>query len=104
MRFEEWLCPSLHRHKLHTHRSIYLERLPGRRELSGCLVDAKDDDVVRLLVCRQQKISARIDVKAAWNLALGRSVVDRCERPSLRVDGENRNAVVAAIGGVKELA
>ena len=51
------------------------------------------------------QVGARgVDAEAARRLALGGNVLYRRRRPLDRVDGKNRNAVVAAIGAIKELA
>src|SRR5579863_2478710 len=104
MRFEEWLCPLPHRHELHTNRGIYLECLPGGRQAACALVDVEEDKVVGLLIRDYEKVAAGIDVKAPGNRALSRSEAHRRQSPCLRVDGENRDAVMAAIRGVQELA
>src|SRR5215469_1743517 len=91
---------SFHLQELHAHRRGDFELLAGGGELAGLLVDAKHDDVVRFLIGGKQILAGGIEFEAARNLAARWDVIDLGQRALPTIDGENRDAVVSAVGGV----
>src|SRR5207244_5218037 len=86
--------------KNHGHRRASLQDGPRRRETAGLLIDSEDDDRAGVLIAGDEKAAGRVDRETARRLALRRDAAGGRQRPSGRVDAEDRDAVVAAIRGV----
>ena len=71
-------------------------------DLSGGLVDTKDDDVVRLLIGGEKEGPSGVDVEVAWPLTSGRLDLEQPESSPRAIDFEGRNAVVAPIRSVEK--
>src|SRR3989442_8056117 len=66
------------------------------------LIKLKGNDVVRLLICRQQKRPGRIDGKVARRPALSGFVSDETQSAGPRVNLEGGDAVMAAVRTIKK--
>src|SRR5215471_9411015 len=83
-------------------RTPDLDRLTGRCRLAEGFVDPQNDHSVALFVCRIEKAPGGIEPDEARGAAEGRLPAGYPQRPLLRIDGEDGDAVVAAVGGVDE--
>src|SRR2546430_6470599 len=92
------------RHKQHTDRRAHFDRLSGRRQATSGRVEVKDDDVFGILVRCQKIFAGRVDAKTAGRLALSRNVLEVSEPAGALINGENHDAVVAAVRAVEKLS
>ena len=88
---------SLHRREHGAHRGGNLHRLAGRAEAAGFGIKTEDDDVVRVLVLREQPLAGRVDRKVPGGFALSGLVVNAGEFPAAGVNGKDRDAVMPPI-------
>ena len=91
-------------HHLHAHRLRHLYPDTGGRQFTALLIDPKDDQTVGVLVGDDQELPGRIDGEIARHLDLTRLMAAGSEVACLGVDGEDGDAIVAAVGAVEELA
>jgi len=68
------------------------------------MVDAEYDDVVGLLVLREEKRAGGVDLEAAGFLASGGNTSDWRQRSLPSVDRIDGDGIFAAVGGVQEFA
>src|SRR5258708_18111655 len=78
--------------------------MAGRRKATRPGINLKNENFVRELVLRQKVFAARVDGKMPRFLPAGQSVRDERQRPLCSIDRKNRNALVPAVGGVKEFS
>src|SRR4029078_2410119 len=76
----------------------------GVSKSRGLLGDAEYDDIVRVLIGREQKRTGRADREVTRRLPLCRHEALGCERALALVAGVDRDAVVPAIGCGEEFA
>ena len=81
-----------------------MDFLTGWAKAARARVDAENDDIVRVLIGREEKASRWIDAEAARHFAAGRLILHDCEFAAFRVDGKHGDAVVTAIGAINESA
>ena len=67
-------------------------------------VAGEDHDIGRVLVGNQQPLIAGIEGEMARSLTSTVHLLHRFQRSVAIVDGENRDAVIATIGGIQEAA
>src|SRR5436190_12253541 len=99
-RRESFLLPERREHD--THRLPDLNAGSRRCQTPGLLVDAKDNDAVRILVGGQQIIPGRVNAETARGLALSGSVFDVGKPACFFVNAENDNRVMAPVGAIKK--
>ena len=90
-------------HHLHAHRLRHLYPDTGGRQFTGLLINPKDDQTVGVLIGDDQELPGRIDGEIARHLNLTRLMAARSEAACPGVDGEDGDAVMAAVGPVEEL-
>src|ERR1700693_1466923 len=74
-----------------------LRDLAGGGERAGGLINAKDRDVVGFLIGREQKLSCWIQCEIPGCFTLRGKIAGNGQRSLSWIDGEFRDAVVAAI-------
>lgn len=68
------------------------------------MVDAKEHDVIGILIGRQQPRAGPIKRKIARRLALGRNPFDKPRRALGVIHREHSNAVIPAIGSLNKFS
>ena len=86
--------PSIDWNKPHTNGGRYRENLAGGCQVAGRGIDAEDDHVIGVLVGSEQISPGRIEVEVARRFALRGRLPSGCQRAPLRIDREQRDAVV----------
>src|ERR1700761_3837874 len=81
-----------------------IDHLTSRPQLAVFLIDRKDDHIVRHLIPRDQVLAGWVKGKIPRNVSLRGHYLNPGKRAPGGVDGENSNAVVTAIGGIKKPA
>src|SRR5450432_179609 len=83
----------LHRQKRHADRRRYIQHVPGWRELPGFGVNAEDHHRIRILICREEELSGRVDPEITRGLPLSGLVSHRRQSRGGGIDLENRQIV-----------
>ena len=83
---------------------MHFQYLTCRRQVAGLWVNLKDHDVIGVLVGRKQVGAAGSYFKVARLRATGWDGFQESGHAGCRVDGENGDAVVAAVRAIREFA
>ena len=81
-----------------------LDGLPNLRETAGLLVDAEDHDRVGILVLGQQVLSGRVESEIPRVLSQRGLMAGGCQLARCGIHDEDRDAVMAPVRPVDELA
>ena len=74
-----------------------MKHVSRRREMAGLLIDAKNNDVVGILVGDEQPESGGIDREAARRLSSDGIVLNIRQRTRGRIDGKHCDAVISTV-------
>src|SRR5262245_31724118 len=93
---------SLHRQEFYAHGGPDVDLLASWRKFPAPLLDSEDDQIIGILIRRDQILAGRVNVEVSRRAAAGRRVAPAAKH-ARGVDGEPRDRVHAAVGAVDEL-
>src|SRR5262245_58839362 len=90
--------------KLNAHRLRHFRDYFRRLQFAALLVNAEDNDAVRILVGDEQELAGRVDIEVSRRLDLLALMPHRLQLAAIRIDGKYCDAVMPAVRAVHELA
>src|SRR5689334_9553953 len=78
--------------------------MPGPGEVAAFCIDPKGDDRMRLLICCQQEMSARVNCKVTRLSPASRSMTSIGQLAGILLNTKTNNTIVPTVGCIKKLS